>query len=382
MSAEGSRLSPAGTAPGERAPGLFDARASKKAGKKGFFSSILSRLRTTEASAGAESGRIGFRPKAQTEGKDASVRDALPAEAESARKGAKPRASADTPVRLKDSQDWRKRDRSSRFADPPDIAVQGSASAVQGFRAAKGRNDRADASVKAEESDPRDNAKKSPKSDKLKFDVYDRRTRKDAVAEKTGETKPDPATEPGRKGGDGSKDILVELREGRTSPEGQGSHRAEGSGKADSFASRLAERLQDTYNAEIVRQGSLVLRDGGSGTIRLFLQPESLGNVKVRLELADNSIKGSIVVESEEARDAFQADIERLTKDFIDSGFQDAKLEVSVDSGAGGRNGTGADGAPGYLSPRGGMAGAFEAMDAGSGGFAAALTPGTVDILV
>lgn len=106
------------------------------------------------------------------------------------------------------------------------------------------------------------------------------------------------------------------------------------------FAARLAESLRDGYNAEIVKHSAVILRADDSGLIRLNLKPESLGNVKVRLNLADNTITGTIIVESEAAKDAFEANIEHLAKSFVDSGFQDAKLQVSVDSGSGG--GTGA----------------------------------------
>lgn len=107
-------------------------------------------------------------------------------------------------------------------------------------------------------------------------------------------------------------------------------------GQGQTFSSRLASSLRDGYNAEIVKHSTVILRGDDSGIIRLNLKPESLGNVKVRLNLADNNITGTIIVESEAARDAFEANIEHLAKSFIDSGFQDAKLQVSVDSGASG----------------------------------------------
>jgi flagellar hook-length control protein FliK len=117
-----------------------------------------------------------------------------------------------------------------------------------------------------------------------------------------------------------------------------GGEKAEGAG-GQSFSARLASSLQNGYNDEIVKHSAVILRGDDSGLIRLNLKPESLGNVKVRLDLADNHISGTIIVESEAAKDAFEANIEHLTKSFIDSGFQDAKLQVSVDSGASGSGG-------------------------------------------
>lgn len=114
--------------------------------------------------------------------------------------------------------------------------------------------------------------------------------------------------------------------------------KAEGT-QGQGFSARLAASLQNGYNDEIVKHSAVILRGDDSGLIRLNLKPESLGNVKVRLDLADNHISGTIVVESEAAKDAFEANLEHLAKSFIDSGFQDAKLQVSVDAGASGGSG-------------------------------------------
>jgi hypothetical protein len=79
-----------------------------------------------------------------------------------------------------------------------------------------------------------------------------------------------------------------------------------------------------------------MLRDGNGGlaegTIRLALKPESLGNVKIRLEMAENKITGRIFVESEEALRAFEREIASLEKAFRDSGFDAANLEMSLAS--------------------------------------------------
>jgi flagellar hook-length control protein FliK len=92
----------------------------------------------------------------------------------------------------------------------------------------------------------------------------------------------------------------------------------------------LARELHDNFNNDIVRHASMILRDEGRGTIRLALRPESLGNVKIRLEMAENKITGHIVVESEEALRAFEREIHSLEQAFKDSGFQGANLEMSL----------------------------------------------------
>jgi flagellar hook-length control protein FliK len=129
-----------------------------------------------------------------------------------------------------------------------------------------------------------------------------------------------------------SKDIILELR---LPSQGQDASSATTSWEAkatQSFENILARELHQNLNNDIVRHASVALRDGNEGTIRLALKPESLGNVKIHLELAENKIIGHIVVESEEALRAFQKEISSLEKAFRDSGFEAANLEMSLAS--------------------------------------------------
>ncbi|MDR1247927.1 MAG: flagellar hook-length control protein FliK, partial [Treponema sp.] len=75
---------------------------------------------------------------------------------------------------------------------------------------------------------------------------------------------------------------------------------------SQAFEDILARELHQNLNGDIVRQASIMVKDGGEGTIRLSLKPESLGMVKVRLEMAENKITGHIIVESNEALRAFE----------------------------------------------------------------------------
>jgi hypothetical protein len=93
-----------------------------------------------------------------------------------------------------------------------------------------------------------------------------------------------------------------------------------------------------------------MLRDGGEGTIRLSLKPESLGNVKIRLEMTDNKIAGQIIVESDEALRAFEQEIRALEQAFRESGFEGASLEMAV-AADGGQNGAGGQWKEGEASP-------------------------------
>jgi len=102
------------------------------------------------------------------------------------------------------------------------------------------------------------------------------------------------------------------------------------------FEDILARELHQNLNNDIVRHASVVLRDSSEGTIRLALKPESLGNVKIRLEMAENKITGHITVESEEALRAFEREITSLEKAFVESGFEGANLEMSLAGNGGG----------------------------------------------
>jgi flagellar hook-length control protein FliK len=96
------------------------------------------------------------------------------------------------------------------------------------------------------------------------------------------------------------------------------------------FEDALATQLRGDLSMDIVRDATVIARNGGEGTIRLTLHPASLGNVKVRLEMAENKITALIVVESDEALRAFQRELPVLEKAFKDSGFSETNLQMSL----------------------------------------------------
>ncbi|MDR3145957.1 MAG: flagellar hook-length control protein FliK [Treponema sp.] len=123
-------------------------------------------------------------------------------------------------------------------------------------------------------------------------------------------------------------ELLVELRSaGAKTPAEIGAERE--ARPAATFHEMLARELHQNLNGDIVRHASILLRDGGEGLIRLSLKPESLGNVKIRLEMAENKIAGHIIVESDDAFRAFEREIRSLEQAFRDSGFDGANLEMS-----------------------------------------------------
>lgn len=148
-----------------------------------------------------------------------------------------------------------------------------------------------------------------------------------------------------------------------------------------SFSEALAERLKGSWNNELVQGAHIVLKDGDAGTIRLHLRPESLGGVKIELKLADNSISGKIVVESDEAKSAFERNMASLNDAFRQGGFESAKLEVSVGSGGdrgGGRQG---DGPEPFWSERRRLESFGRSVPESQTYAAAGRRPGAVDIL-
>lgn len=97
------------------------------------------------------------------------------------------------------------------------------------------------------------------------------------------------------------------------------------------------ERLREMAGSELARAAGIILRDGGSGEIRLVLKPESLGSVRVRLNLSDNVIDGKIFVDNPEVKHVLEGSIDSLTRALSADGFQTASLQVSV-SGNGGED--------------------------------------------
>ena len=96
------------------------------------------------------------------------------------------------------------------------------------------------------------------------------------------------------------------------------------------FQAMLANQIQ--ANApEFVRAGNIVLKDGNMGTINLIMHPESLGNVKISLEVSDKVIAGQITVASREAYNAFRESIGALQNAFTENGFESIPFEPMME---------------------------------------------------
>lgn len=100
------------------------------------------------------------------------------------------------------------------------------------------------------------------------------------------------------------------------------------SANGSNFQSMLTNQIQQNAS-EIVKAGTIVLKDNDAGQIKLILHPESLGNVKIDLHLNEKIISGRIVVSSQEAFNAFKESAENLKQAFSQSGFDSSGLELS-----------------------------------------------------
>ena len=128
----------------------------------------------------------------------------------------------------------------------------------------------------------------------------------------------------------GFKEISLELHMPNQAAKASAADAGWGTKAAFAFEDLLARELHQNFNNDIVRHASMILRDEGKGIIRLALKPDTLGSVKICLEMAENKIIGRIVVESEEALKAFRKEIEVLEQSFRESGYDDAYLQLSL----------------------------------------------------
>lgn len=100
------------------------------------------------------------------------------------------------------------------------------------------------------------------------------------------------------------------------------------SADGSNFQAMLSNQIQQNAG-EIVKAGSIVLKDNNNGSIKLILHPEALGNVKIDLSISDKTISGKIIVASQEAFNAFKESSENLKQAFLDMGYDSAGLELS-----------------------------------------------------
>lgn len=96
-----------------------------------------------------------------------------------------------------------------------------------------------------------------------------------------------------------------------------------------SFSAMLAQEIRES-SADFVQAGKIVLRDNNAGEIRLQLRPENLGAVKIKLELSGGKkVVGTVTVETKEAFEAFEENLDGLSQAFKQSGFEAADFNLN-----------------------------------------------------
>jgi flagellar hook-length control protein FliK len=162
------------------------------------------------------------------------------------------------------------------------------------------------------------------RAEKVSFEVRDLRT---------GETRPNNPIEASHSANSAdfrTEKVDVEIPVDLSAKSGTAGEKAQDGSfpRPGAFEDALARELRENLNTDIVRQASIILRNGGEATIRLTIKPETLGNVKIRLEMAENKITGHIIVENSEALRAFERELPVLEKAFQESGFSETNLEM------------------------------------------------------
>lgn len=95
------------------------------------------------------------------------------------------------------------------------------------------------------------------------------------------------------------------------------------------FQAMLTNQIQQNAY-DFVKTGSIILKDNDVGSIKLILHPESLGNVKIDLQISDNTINGKIVVASQEAFNAFKDSMDSLKQAFMQSGYETSNFDLNL----------------------------------------------------
>ena len=95
----------------------------------------------------------------------------------------------------------------------------------------------------------------------------------------------------------------------------------------------LARELKDSGNDQIVKKASFILKDNNQGEIKLILKPESLGRVKIQLNMNENNLVGKIIVENSRVGQIFENNLNDLSKSLEEAGFSSSSIDVSVGDG-------------------------------------------------
>ncbi len=99
----------------------------------------------------------------------------------------------------------------------------------------------------------------------------------------------------------------------------------------------VLDKIRDILKPYSVKRSSIILKDNGSGEIRLILKPESLGDIKIKLNITENHIAGKIVVENNSMKQLIESHLTDLKTALNSDGFRNSSFDVSVGNGLAGR---------------------------------------------
>lgn len=128
--------------------------------------------------------------------------------------------------------------------------------------------------------------------------------------------------------GKNSAEITVDIREDVVNTNVLSSNTQTAAADGSNFQAMLSNQLQQNAH-EIVKTGNIILRDNDVGEIKLILNPEELGNVKINLHVSDKSISGKIIVQSEAAFNAMKESIQSLKEAFASSGYETSSFDLT-----------------------------------------------------
>jgi flagellar hook-length control protein FliK len=100
-------------------------------------------------------------------------------------------------------------------------------------------------------------------------------------------------------------------------------------------AAAFQKFLVEKGYGQLVEQARIILKNDNQGEIRMTLYPETLGKIKVALNLSDSHLAGEIFVENQTVKEILQDNMGQLLQSFREGGFGDMNIQVSVGDGSG-----------------------------------------------
>ena len=95
-------------------------------------------------------------------------------------------------------------------------------------------------------------------------------------------------------------------------------------------AAAFQKFLVEKGYGQLVEQARIILSNDNKGEIHMTLYPETLGKIKVALNLNDNHLAGEIFVENQSVKEIMQDNMGQLLQSFRDGGFGEMNIQVSV----------------------------------------------------